>query len=285
MSNYVQRFLLENLDIRGALVHLDSVWLQMLAGRDYPQPISQLLGEMSATTLLLSNNLKHTGRLTIQLNGSGPVSMLVIDCTERLHIRGMAKYERPIESQPLADFLGHGQLLLTLDMPSMRESHQSIVPLDGSTTAEIFEHYFKQSEQLSSRLFLISTGETIFGLLIQKLPTTDQQDPDGWRRIETLAATIQDDPSIVGLSAEDILTRLFNEETIRIFNEQTVHYGCHEDPAKIHRLLHLLGREEVDSILKEFGEIVVNDDICNREYRLDALAVDAIFQKAGPTIH
>jgi len=285
MSNYVQRFLLENLDIRGALVHLDSVWLQMRDGRNYPQPVSQLLGEMSATTLLLSNNLKHAGRLTIQLNGSGPVSMLVIDCTESLHIRGMAKYEQPVESQPLADFLGHGQLLLTLDMPSMRESYQSIVPLDGNTTAEIFEHYFKQSEQLPSRLFLVATDETIFGLLIQKLPTTDQQDPDGWARIEALAATIQDYPSIVDLTAEEILIRLFNEETIRIFTEQTVHYGCHEDPGKIFTLLHLLGREEVDSIVKEFGEIVVNDDICNREYRLDALAVDAIFRKAGSTIH
>lgn len=285
MSNYVQRFLLENLDIRGALVHLDSVWLQMLAGRNYPRPVTQLLGEMSATSLLLSNNLKHAGRLTIQLNGSGPVSMLVIDCTESLHIRGMAKYEQQIESQPVADFLGHGQLLLTLDMPSMRESYQSIVPLDGNTTAEIFEHYFKQSEQLSSRLFLVATDQTIFGLLIQKLPTTDLQDPDGWTRIEALAATIHDHRSIVGLTAREILTRLFNEETIRIFNEQPVQYGCHEDSAKIYTLLHLLGRKEVDSILKEFGEVVVNDDICNREYRLDALAVDAIFRKADPTIH
>ncbi|MBL8497864.1 Hsp33 family molecular chaperone HslO [Nitrosomonas sp. JL21] len=285
MSNYVQRFLLENLDIRGALVRLDSVWLQMLAGRNYPQPVTQLLGEMSATTLLLGNNLKHGGRLTIQLNGDGPVSMLVIDCTESLHIRGMAKYEQQIESQPLADLLGHGQLLLTLDMPSMHESYQSIVPLDGNTTAEIFEHYFKQSEQLSSRLFLVATNEAILGLLLQKLPTTDQQDPDGWNRIEALASTIQDHYSIVGLTAQEILTRLFSEEIIRIFDAQTVHYGCHEDPAKIYTLLHLLGREEVDSILREFGEIVVNDEICDREYRLDALAVDAIFRKAGSTIH
>ncbi|MEK6736395.1 MAG: Hsp33 family molecular chaperone HslO, partial [Pseudomonadota bacterium] len=64
-----------------------------------------------------------------------------------------------------------------------------------------------------------------------------------------------------------------------------VHYGCHEDPAKIYAMLRSLGREEVDSILKEFGEVVINDDICNREYRLDALAIDAVFREAGPTIH
>ena len=284
MNNYVQRFLLENLDIRGAVVHLDSIWQQMTAGRAYPQPVTQLLGEMSAITLFLGDNLKQIGRLTVQLNGSGPVSMLVIDCNENLHIRGMAKCVRDIEPQPVSDLLGHGQLLITLDMPSMRESYQSIVPIDGNSIAEVFEHYFKQSEQLSSRLFLITTDHAVFGLLLQKLPAADQQDPDGWMRAEALAATVSDQ-TLLSLTAEEILIRLFHEETIRIFDPQTVHYGCHEDPAKIYAMLRSLGREEVDSILKEFGEVVINDDICNREYRLDALAIDAVFREAGPTIH
>ncbi|MBA3756927.1 MAG: Hsp33 family molecular chaperone HslO [Nitrosomonas sp.] len=284
MNNYVQRFLLENLDIRGAVVHLDSVWQQMLAGRNYPQPVTQLLGEMSATTLLLGDNLKQAGRLTIQLNGNGPVSMLVLDCNEKLHIRGMAKCIQHIEPQPVSQLLGHGQLLLTLDMPSMRESYQSIVPLDGHNIAEIFEHYFMQSEQLPSRLFLITTHQTTFGLLLQKLPTADQHDPDGWARAEALAATIHDQ-TLLGLAAEEILTRLFYEETIRIFDPQTVHYGCYDDPAKIYAMLRSLGREEVDSILKEFGEVIINDDMCNRAYRFDALAIDAVFREADPTIH
>ncbi len=284
MSNYVQRFLLENLDIRGAVVHLDSVWQQMLSGRNYPQPVTQLLGEMSAVTLLLGENLKQAGRLTIQLNGSGPVSMLVIDCNDTLHIRGMAKYAQNIETQPVSDLLGHGQLLLTLDMPSMRESYQSIVPLDGNNIAELFEHYFKQSEQLPSRLFLITTDTDIFGLLLQKLPAADQQNPDGWARAKALAATVNNQ-MLFDLTAEELLVRLFCEESIRIFDAQAVRYGCEENPARIYAMLRTLGREEVYSILKEFGEVVVTDDICNREYRLDALAVDAVFREAGSTVH
>ncbi len=284
MTNYVQRFFLEDLDIRGAIVHLDSVWQQMLQDRDYPTPVIEILGEISATAILMGDNLKQTGRLTIQLNGSGPVSMLVIDCNEALHLRGMAKCEQHVEAQPIPDLLGHGQLALTLDMPSMKESYQSIVPLDGNTIAEIFEHYFKQSEQLPSRLFLTTSNEAIFGILLQKLPATDQQDPDGWARAEALAATINDQ-SLLKLSAEEILTRLFFEETIRIFDAQTVHYGCNEDPAKIYAMLRSLGREEVDSILHEFGEVVISDDICNREYRFDALAIDAVFREVSPTVH
>ncbi|SDY75858.1 Hsp33 family molecular chaperone HslO [Nitrosomonas sp. Nm33] len=284
MNNYVQRFLLENLDIRGAVVHLDSVWQKMLQNRNYPASVVQLLGDMSATTLLLSGNLKQLGRLTVQLKGDGPVPMLVIDCNESLHLRGMAKYAPQVAAQPVPDLLGRGQLVLTLDMLSMREAYQSIVPLDGDTIAEIFEHYFKQSEQLPSRLFLATSDNAIFGILLQKLPTADQQDPDGWTRIEALAATVQDQP-IFKLAAEEILTRLFMEETIRVFDAQTVSYGCREDPAKIYNMLHSLGRAEVNAILQECGEVVVHDDICNREYRFDALAIDAIFREAGPTVH
>lgn len=284
MNNYVQRFLLENLDIRGAVVHLDSVWQQMLQDRNYPAPVMQLLGEMSATTLLLGYNLKQLGRLTVQLKGNGPVPMLVIDCNESLHLRGMAKHSPQVAAQPVPDLLGHGQLVLTLDMQSMREVYQSIVPLDGDTIAEIFEHYFKQSEQLTSRLFLTTSDDAIFGILLQKLPNADQQDPDGWTRIETLAATVLNQ-GMFRLSAKEILTRLFFEETIRIFDAQTVSYGCREDAAKIYNMLQSLGRKEVNAILKECGEVVVHDDICNREYRFDALAIDAIFREAGPTIH
>ncbi|MDH5552543.1 MAG: Hsp33 family molecular chaperone HslO [Nitrosomonas sp.] len=284
MNNYLQRFLLEDLDIRGAIVRLDSVWQQIQSGRDYPAPVTQILGEMTATTLLFGSNLKQAGRLTVQLSGNGSISMLIIDCNENLHIRGMAKCEGVIEQKPLPELLGNGQLVLSLDMDSMREAHQSIVPLTGNNVTEVFEHYLEQSEQLHSRLFLAASTEAAVGIFLQKLPTADQRDEDGWTRIETLASTVSD-TELLTLQSETLLTRLFHEETVRVFEAQPVHYGCKENPEKIHSMLRSLGREEVDSILQEFGEIIINDDICNREYRFDALAVDAIFSKISPTIH
>ena len=65
MTDCVRRFLFEELDIRGAVVRLDAIWTQLLARRDYPPRVVQLLGEMSATTVLLADNLKQPGRLTI----------------------------------------------------------------------------------------------------------------------------------------------------------------------------------------------------------------------------
>lgn len=288
MENYVQRFLLDDLDIRGALVRLGPVWQQMLAGRDYPAPVARLLGEMSATTLLIGGNLKQPGRITFQLRGSGPVSLLVIDCNERLHIRGMAKCDEAVPAAQLTgnapDLLGHGQLLLSLDLPSMREPYQSFVPLDGNSIAEIFEHYLKQSEQQPARFFLAADEHGAAGLFLQKLPGADERDADGWARIEHLASTVKPE-ELLGLPAEELLLRLFHEETVRVFDPRPVVHDCPEDWEKVRSMLRSLGRAEVDSILQEHGEVLIKDDICNREYRFDAQAIEELFRENPPTLH
>jgi len=286
-ENIVQRFMLDDLDIRGAIVRLDSVWQKLLTNRDYPAPVIELLGQMSATTLLLANNLKQAGRLTIQLRGDGPISRLVIDCNEELNIRCMAQHGEKIEASSLVDLLGKGQLLFSLDMASMREPYQSIVPLTGNSIAGIFEHYLKQSEQLASRFFLTATPTGAAGLFLQKMPTTDQRDTDAWTRVEALASTVKAE-ELLDLPTEELLTRLFHEETVRIFDASAVTNDTPEDWEKIGNMLRTLGREEVYGALKERGVIVIRDDLANQEYRFEKAAIDELFSnvpETPPTVH
>ena len=281
-ENYVQRFLLDKLDIRGAVVRLDSVWQQLLTRRNYPAPVIELLGQMSATTLLLADNLKQPGRLTIQLRGDGPVPLLVIDCNEALNLRCMAQHSEEIRPDSLIDLLGHGQLLLSLDLPSMRQPYQSFVPLVGDSIAEIFEHYLKQSEQLAARLFLAASPHGACGLFLQKMPSADQRDADGWTRIEALAGTVRPE-ELLDLPGEELLTRLFHEETVQVFDKKAVTGNCPEDRGKVGNMLLALGREEIYAALRERGEIVIRDDLGNREYRFDKAAIDELFSNTPDT--
>ncbi|EXI87210.1 MAG: Heat shock protein 33 [Candidatus Accumulibacter sp. BA-94] len=275
-TDCLYRFVLDDLDISGALVRLGPVWQELLEDRGYPLPVAELLGELSASSLLVSSNLKQPGRVTIQLRGNGPISLLVIDCNEQLQIRGMAKCAQEIVHGSLRELLGDGQLLLSLDMPSMREPYQSIVPVDSETVAQVFEHYLGQSVQQPARLFLAVSDETAAGLLLQKLPTTEERDADGWARAEALAATVSR-PELLSLAAEELLPRLFPEETIRLFAAQEVALNCPEDWQKAGALLRTLGAREVYAALRENGEVVIRDEICNREYRFDAPAIDELF--------
>ncbi|KAB2924863.1 MAG: Hsp33 family molecular chaperone HslO [Dechloromonas sp.] len=288
----VRRFLFEGLDIRGAVVHLDEAWQQMQAGRDYQPTVAQLLGETAAVTALIAGQLKQPGRLTLQLRGNGPIQLLVMDCNEQLQMRGMARSNPVVLPAPVPELLGAhqgGQLLMSLDLPTARQPYQSFVPMVGDSIAGIFEHYLEQSEQQPSRLFASASPRAAACLFLQKMPEADTRDADGWHRISQLAATVKTG-ELLELDAEALLTRLFHEDMaqhgLRLYDAQPVCYHCPEDWEKIRDMIRSLGRQDAETIVAEHGEILIRDDICNREYRFSPADVAALFAEgSGPTLH
>lgn len=263
----VRRFLFEHIDIRGAHVSLGNAWHEMHAGRVDPPAIDALLGQLAAVTALIAGNLKTPGRITFQLQGHGPVSLLLVDCDEQLRLRGTVRHTVKVGFGDTASFrelLGDGQLILTLHT-NIGDPWQSVVPLEGNTLAEVFEHYLAQSEQQPARLFLMADDNCACGLFLQKLPDADWKDPDGWNRIEQLAATVK--PAELAESPATLLMRLFSEEDIRLFDPRPVRYHCPRDEAKVLAMLKSLGKAEVAAALAEQGELVIEDDICRQHYR------------------
>ncbi len=276
-TDYVQRFLFEDLDIRGRLVCLTAAWRGMLEGRGYPGDIVGLLGHTTALNVLLGANQKGAGRVTMQVQGSGPVKLLVADCTAELRIRGMAHYSRD-EMPPGNErrLLGDGRLSVTLEDMKSGQLYQSLVPLEGETLEQIFVHYLSQSEQLPAFLRLYADAQALCGLLLEKLPGADARDPDGWNRVTHLAATLTLDETR-DAQPYDLLTRIFPEELMRVFRLYPVEYHCPYDEERVKDMLRGLGREEVESILAERGEVVIRNEMCNHEYRFDASAVEKMF--------
>ncbi|HEX6415354.1 MAG TPA: Hsp33 family molecular chaperone HslO [Burkholderiales bacterium] len=276
-TDYVQRFLFENLDIRGRLVCLTGAWQRMLDGRDYPEDIAALLGHTTALNVLLGANQKGSGRVTLQVQGTGPVKLLVSDCTAELQIRGMAQYEKekvvPSNERKL---LGDGRLSVTLEDMKSGQFYQSLVPLEGETLEQIFEHYLAQSEQTIAFLRLKADSGALCGLLLEKLPQADARDPDGWNRVTHLASTLTLEETR-DAQPYDLLTRVFPEELMRVFRLYAVEYHCPYDETKVKEMLRGLGRKEVEAILAEQGEVVIRNEMCNHEYRFDARAIAELF--------
>lgn len=281
-TDYVQRFLFENLDVRGRLVCLTGAWQRMTEGRGYPAPVVELLGHATALAAILGANHKHVsaskGRITLQVQGKGPVQLLVVDCASGMKIRGMAQHAAALPGNAGArELFGDGKLAVTLEDGASGQIYQSIVPLEGDSLAAIFEHYLAQSEQLTSFLRLYASGGAVCGLLLEKLPGADARDPDGWNRVTHLAATLELKET-VDTQPYDLLVRLFPEELLRVFRIDPVEYHCPFDVQSVERLLLGLGRDEVESILAEKGEVVIKNEMCNHEYRFDRAAVETLFQ-------
>jgi len=275
-TDYVQRFLFEDLDIKGRLVCLTGAWQRMLDGRDYPEDIAALLGHTTALNVLLGANQKGSGRVTLQVQGSGPVKLLVADCTAELRIRGMASYEEGFETGSERGLLGNGRLAVTLEDVRSGQFYQSLVPLEGETLEEIFEHYLAQSEQATAFLRLRADNGALCGLLLEKLPQADSRDPDGWNRVCHLAGTLRLDDTR-DVQPYDLLTRVFPEELMRVFRLYAVEYHCPYDERRVKDMLLGLGRSEVEAILAEQGEVLIRNEMCNHEYRFDARAIAELF--------
>ncbi|MFT4174454.1 MAG: Hsp33 family molecular chaperone HslO [Rhodocyclaceae bacterium] len=285
MQDVVQRFLLEELDIRGAVVKLSDSWRQMLAHRDYPGPVRDLLGQMCAVTAIISANLKQAGRLTFQLRGHGIVPLMVIDCSQALNLRGFAQVNGNVSADAgLTDLLGDGNLMMTLDTESARQPYQSYVPIEGATIADVFEHYLAQSEQQPAVLVLSADGDQVAGLFLQKLPGADLKDADGWNRVVQLVHTVKE-AELLACDGTELLHRLFHEETVRVFEPRPVDHNFPPDWDKVRDMLRALGRDEVEHMLAEHGEIIIRDDLSNLEYRFEAEQARALFDADKPTLH
>lgn len=277
-TDAIQRFLFQEHDIRGQHIHLNQAWQSMLADRHYPPVLVKLLGELTGFAALLANGLKHPGRIILQVQGQGPVNLLVVEVTHELKLKGLAKTKAPITDQLSANqLLGEGQILVTLENSLTDHLYQSYVPREGEHLIEALQSFLSQSEQLDSKLALEVSERAIGGLYLQKMPQTDAQDEDAWDRISHLANTLKPD-ELLDLDTPILLTRLFHEEVVEIYEPKPVQYECVQDRQRVAAMIQSLGEEEARQILADEGEIVVFNDMCNYHERFSAADIDELFK-------
>jgi len=295
-TDSLQRFLFEQDAIRGEVIHLDQSWQEVISRHDYHPVVAELLGETLTAGVLLSATLKMEGRLTIQIQGDGAISLLVAEITmtkegedTRRSLRGMASSKADlIQPGNLADLFGKGQIVITIQPDNGKDRFQGIVALEGETIAEALQAYLIQSEQLDTRLWLHVGENNTAGLLLQRMPSSGEQEAEDWNRILHLASTVTRD-ELLGLVAEELIHRLFHEEDVRVFEAEGIHFFCSCSRERVAGMLRGLGRTELEDILQEQGKINVNCEYCLHAYDFDAVDVeqllvsDAAFEPHGST--
>jgi molecular chaperone Hsp33 len=313
----LHKFLFEGLPVRGMLVRLGPAWRELLKRREsrhdgghaFAPPVRALLGEMAAASVLMQANIKFNGALILQVFGDGPVKLAVAEAQPDLSFRATAKVVGPVAAdaqlEALLNVHGQGRCAITLDpkdrLPG-QQPYQGVVPLHGDQReplqqlSQVLEHYMLQSEQLDTKLVLAASDDTAAGLLIQRLPIEGEANlagspwkqgnedhiglDDAFNRMALLSATLTRD-ELLTLPADEVLRRLFWQEDVRRFEPQQPRFACTCGRERVAAMLRNLGREEVEGIIAERGEVEIGCDFCGAQYLFDPVDAAGLFSAAG----
>lgn len=318
LDDRVVPFGVPDLDVRGRVVRLGASLGTVLARHGYPEPVSRVLGEAAALTVLLGTALKFEGRFQLQTKSDGPISLMVVDFTAPDSYRAMAHFDQSrldaaIAAGALAtgDLLGEGHLAMTVDQGSQATRYQGVVTLGRQSLEEAAHQYFRQSEQIPSRIRLavgsIVTGSgrqwRAGGLIAQFMPHSpdrlraadlhpgdapeghallaqDETDPDGvaddaWAEARSLVATIEDhellDPM---LESERLLYRLFHERGAHVFEPALVHEACRCSRERVLGMLRGFPPQERSAMIADDGRLGVTCEFCSRRYSFSPAEVE-----------
>lgn len=308
-DDHVVPFDVDGLDVRGRAVQAGPMLDQILTRHDYPEPVSRLLAEVIALTVMLGSSLKFEGKFIVQTRSDGPVDLLVADFTTPGSVRAYARYdeERLREAMDAdrispEELLGSGVLALTIDQGVHMQRYQGIVQLDGSTLEDVARTYFRQSEQIPTEVRLgvariqvpgekgMVESWRAGGMLLQFMPGAmgrsrmadlpggdddpedhgnGHPDDDSWQEALALLHTVQDD---------ELLDPSVGTERLlyRLFHEQgvRVYEGVDiidECSCSREKIKSILGGFTAEEITEstEEGAIRVSCEFCSQEYVFD----------------
>ncbi len=277
----LQRFTFDKSHVRGELVGLKKTLGDILERQSYPEPVNALLGQLLAAAALLSATVKISGLLTLQVQGNGPVQLLQAETTHDGKLRGIARIdsEQGLDS---GNLLGEdGRLIITID-PDEGRRYQGIVALEGDDLAKSLEGYFKQSEQLATRLWLSCEGGVAAGFLLQELPKLGELqeemevDEDAWRRLTHLASTVRDD-ELLHLENDQLLHRLYHEEVVRTYDLEPLKFSCSCSKERLSVALEQMGYEECQEIVDEQKKIRADCQFCGQHYSFGQSDINGLF--------
>ena len=305
-------FQLDKSDIRGRVARLDGVLSGVLRQHNYPAQVEALVAEMTLLTALIGHSIKLRWKLSLQVQSKGAIRRIATDYYgpgeegEPARIRAYASFDadRLAEGDPF-DQIGEGYFAILIDQGEGTQPYQGITPIAGGSLAACAEAYFAQSEQLPTR-FSLSFGRSsepgvaehwrAGGIMLQHMPKSSLSasageatgevgllaatdllkgdDSENWNRVNILLDTVEE-LELIGpsVSPDDVLVRLFHEETPRVYDAQTLRFGCTCSEERVRQSLSIYSAKDIESMNTPEGRVTADCQFCGAHYNLDPATV------------
>jgi len=282
-----QRFSFDDLDARGCYVSLKNTIADIQSTHHYPKVLAELLNEFAVSAVLLRDSVTLDGSLTIQYragsNSDAAISMIIADCSSEYGVRAICEFDSNalapnIEQLDLREISTDATLTITIS-PNEGKRYQGIVAIDSANLADCLQDYFLRSEQLPSRFEIVAEADQAIGISIHAMPEQDSEIvatlKDDWQRLNILMDTLTQE-EVLGLDADNLLTRLFHEENCRLHDSKSVMFSCDCSYQRSAAAIQSLGNEEIKAIMAEQEVVSIDCHFCFQRYEFDQQALEAL---------
>lgn len=277
--------------VRGRVVRLAGALDEILQAHQFPDEISELVGEAACLVAMMGAALKFDGKLTFQAQGDGPVSLVVADYVAGGALRATATHlgaDGVTGKTGAGALLGKGHIAMTIDQGPEMERYQGVTPIEGATLGAAAVSYFDQSEQIPTVVKLAvgrlsSPGKPEMwragGVMVQFMPgeggvrergeevIMKDVDQDVWDRTAAFVETVQADELLdPAISPQTLLYRLFHEDGVRVYDPQPVRAVCSCNGETIAAVLGRYSQEELKEMVED-DLIKVTCEFCRKDYR------------------
>ncbi len=259
--------------VRGSLIHMSRSWRRMLRDHDYDALVTETLGHAAAATALIAQSLKFNGAITLQIQRGRGLEMLVVQCTSKFEVRGMAVASMQESTSSFGELTRDAVCAVTID--AGERPYQGIVEVSDESLAKSLEHYFARSAQVPTHIMLVANETMAGGVLLQQVPG-QSIDEDDWKRLRFVAATLTCGDFADG-GGLPLVGRLFAEDDVRVYRRRRVSFRCRCSARRTEDVLKMLGEAEAREALAERGAIDVTCEYCGRRRHFDAVDVERLF--------
>jgi molecular chaperone Hsp33 len=242
----------------------------------YPTAAAALGRTMSAGALLGAFLKGEDEKVTIQINGNGPLGTIMVDANGKGDIRGFVANPEVHFINPKTGKLdvgravGHDGTLKVIRDMSLRHDFTGTVELQTGEIAEDFAYYFTLSEQTPSAVSLgvlvDKDGEVAASgaLMIQMMPAASEADIAS---AELAVAQLRPISTMINekLTPEIIAKQLFDDTVI--LESLPLRFKCTCTKERMADALKTLERDEIEAMIQTDHGCEITCHFCNTTYK------------------
>ena len=268
---------------RANIAQIGNSWRQILSNHNLPREASNILGQLTVASILLSSTIKHKGSVALQVYGEGALKLAFAECNYDFTFKSTIKMRKNIKNYDNLTFKEmvngekQGTFSVIIDQKIKTQTpYQGIIPVEGENLSEIIKNYLKNSEQIDSDMVLTSSPTSAGGILVQKMPSKKNEVDLEWRMLKKITQKIP----LNSLNQEDIYataSHFFGELEHKILKSKTPVFSCHCDTERTTKMLKMLGKSEINRLISSEKKIEVTCEFCSRLFSFDELQCERLF--------